>query len=118
MRTSIRSLLLNSLLLLASAAWADTVILHDGSSYSGHWTGVFGDVIPFSDNSDVQYKIPLSDIQTLTFTPSTDTVTLRDGKVYSGHYDGPAPITFEDSQGIAYQFPLRDVESFPSPGGS
>ena len=111
MRTSIRSLLLNSLLLLASAAWADTVILHDGSSYSGHWTGVFGDVIPFSDNSDVQYKIPLSDIQTLTFTPSTDTVTLRDGKVYSGHYDGPAPITFEDSQGIAYQFPLRDVES-------
>lgn len=42
---------------------------------------------------------------------SGDTVTLRNGKVYSGHYGGPSPISFQDAEGIAYKFPLRDVES-------
>jgi hypothetical protein len=116
MGTSVQSLILSSLVLssllfITSSGWADTVILYDGSSYSGHWTGVNSGIIPFVDNFGVEYKIPLSDIQTLAFTSSADTVTLRNGKVYSGHYEGPAPISFQDAQGIAYQFPLRDVES-------
>jgi hypothetical protein len=40
-----------------------------------------------------------------------DTVVLRDGGSYTGHYKGGNAITFTDSQGIKYQFPLQDVQS-------
>lgn len=110
MRTRLGCILI-PFLLVALASFADTVILHDGSSYSGRLTGIANGEIPFVDNSGVQYKFPLADVQTLVLTSSGDTVTLRNGKVYSGNYGGPAPISFQDAQGIAYQFPLRDVES-------
>jgi hypothetical protein len=100
-----------ALCLLVPAALGDTVILHDGSSYSGALTGLSSNKIQFTDTSGIQYTFPEADVQTLVFTPSGDTVTLRSGKVYSGQYTGPAPISFEDAEGISYQFPLKDVES-------
>lgn len=99
------------LVVLASAAFGDTIILHDGSSYSGHLQGTANDVITFTDGSGVQYKFPAADVQTLVFTASGDTITLRNGKAYSGQYTGPAPIAFQGSEGITYRFPVRDVAS-------
>jgi hypothetical protein len=40
-----------------------------------------------------------------------DTVVLRDGDSYTGRYKGAEAVTFSDSQGIKYQFPLQDVQS-------
>jgi len=98
-------------LLLTPAAFADTVILHDGSSYTGQLQGIADHNITFTDNSGVQYKFPTSDVQTLVFTSAGDTITLRNGKSYSGHYTGAAPISFAGADGISYQFPVRDVSS-------
>jgi hypothetical protein len=110
MQTTINRVFL-ALLFLAPGTFADTVILHDGSSYSGHLTGLTNGEFSFTDTSGVQYTFPLPDLQTLVFTASGDTVTLRNGKVYSGHYNGPDPISFKDAEGISYQFPLKDVAS-------
>ena len=104
-------LVLFAFMLCVSTAFADTVILHDGSSYSGQLQGLPNGEITFTDNSGVQYKLPASDVQTLVFTTAGDTVTLRNGKAYSGHYTGPAPITFMGAEGISYRFPLADISS-------
>ncbi|HTV66386.1 MAG TPA: hypothetical protein VMD98_12325 [Bryocella sp.] len=103
--------MLLSLVLLPPAILADTVILHDGSSYSGQLQGLPNNEITFTDNSGVQYKLPVHDVQTLVFTSAGDTVTLRNGKSYSGHYTGPAPLSFQGVEGIGYQFPLSDISS-------
>ena len=110
MKTSLGWMII-AVLFLATPIFADTVILHDGSSYSGHLTDLPREEITFTDAPGVQYKFPVADVQTLVFTPSADTVTLRSGKVYSGRYEGPKPIAFQDAEGIAYQFPVKDVES-------
>jgi hypothetical protein len=123
MRRNLGCVLL-ALWVLAPAALADTVILHDGSSYSGSLTGLSNNKIQFTDTSGIQYTFPESDVQTLVFTSSGDTVALRNGKVYSGQYTGPAPLSFQDSEGISYQFPPKDVESLvfsrssPPPGAA
>jgi len=96
---------------LSSFALADTVILRNGSSYSGQFTSASSGNINFTDGQGIQYQFPLRDVQSLVFTPSNDIVTLRSGKVYSGHFTGANPIGFEDSQGIKYQFPTSDLES-------
>ena len=112
------------LILIAPAVFADTVILHDGSSYTGQLQGLADHNITFTDNSGVQYRFPAGDVQTLVFTSAGDTVTLRNGKSYSGHYTGPAPISFAGADGISYRFPVRDVSSlvfsrsFVSPSGN
>jgi hypothetical protein len=90
---------------------ADTVILNDGSSYAGQFTGATDGHIAFLDGQGVKYSFPFADVQSLVCTPSADIVTLRDGKVYSGHYTGSDPIGFQDREGIQYQFPLKDIES-------
>ena len=59
----------------------------------------------------MQYGFPLAEVQSLVCTPAADVVTLRTGKVYSGHYTGVNPLPFQDSNGIQYQFPLKDVAS-------
>ncbi len=100
-----------SLVLTSPIALADTVILHDGSSYSGQLQGLPNNEVTFTDNSGVQYKLPVSDVQALVFTTAGDTVTLRNGNSYSGHYTGPAPISFTGNDGISYSFPVRDVSS-------
>lgn len=94
----------------ATSAWADTVILRDGASYSGQCTGMSGQ-IGFTDGQGVEYKFPAGDVQSLTFSRSQDVVTLRSGKVYTGQYNGSDYISFRDGQGIDYNFPVRDVET-------
>jgi len=90
---------------------ADTVVLRNGSSYSGQFTTASNGAITFTDGRGVQYQFPVQDVQSLVFALSNDVVTLRSGKVYSGHFTGANPIGFEDSQGIKYQFPTADLES-------
>lgn len=98
-------------LLLAAPLLADTVILRDGASYSGQFTGAPQGEIGFTDMQGVQYKFPARDVQSLVFSSTTDIVTLRNGKMYSGQYTGPASLSFQDAEGIQYQFPLKDVET-------
>jgi hypothetical protein len=100
-----------SSLVFALTARPDTVILHDGASYSGQFANSTGDQLTFTDTQGIQYQFPLHDVQSLVFTADTDTVTLRNGKVYSGKYTGGDPIAFTDTQGVGYQFPLKEVAS-------
>lgn len=109
MKSGLRLLL--AALLLSTLAFSDTVILHDGSSYTGQLRGITANEISFTDASGVQFKFPVADVQTLVFTPTTDTITLRNGKMYSGRYTGPAPISFEGAEGISYRFPISDITS-------
>jgi hypothetical protein len=97
--------------LCITPAWSDTVILRDGASYSGQFTAANGAQIAFTDGQGVEYKFPVTDVQSLVFSRGQDIVTLRNGKTYSGQYNGPEYIAFRDGQGIDYSFPLRDVET-------
>lgn len=110
LRKNLATLLLLSAL-LAVPLLADTVILQSGASYTGSFENATGNEITFSDNQGVQYRFPLSDVQSLVFTGSTDIVTLRNGKVYSGQYTGGNTISFTDNQGVGYVFPVKDVAS-------
>ena len=93
---------------LSLTAQADTVILSEGASYTGQFTGT---VIHFTDQQGIQYTFPKADVQTLAFNATVDTVTLRNGKSYVGHFTGSNPIGFTGAEGIQYQFPVHDVES-------
>jgi hypothetical protein len=104
-------LIVITLVLGWSSAWADTVVLRDGASYSGQFTSAVGGNIGFTDGQGVQYTFPVADLQSLVFSRGQDIVTLRNGKMYSGQYDGPAYIGFRDGMGIDYKFPVRDVET-------
>jgi hypothetical protein len=99
------------LLFLAPAARPDTVILHNGASYTGKYDVPVDSTITFTDAQGIQYNFPLRDVQSLVFTSSNDIVTLRSGKVYAGNYTGVSPIPFMDGQGVGYQFPVKDVAS-------
>ncbi len=111
-----------ALLYMVAPVAADTVILHDGSSYSGRFQGPQSGAIVFTDAQGIRYTFPLYEVQSLVFTATSDTITLRTGKVYSGHFTSANTIAFSDSQGIGYQFPLKDVASLvltrnsPPPG--
>jgi hypothetical protein len=96
---------------LSSLALADTIVLHDGASYSGQFTSAREGSILFTDSQGVEYRMPVTDVQSLVFTPTADIVSLRDGHVYSGKYTGTTPIGFTDASGIDYQFPKSDVAS-------
>src|SRR5262245_17232962 len=89
-------------ILLVAASLADTVILRDGTSYTGQ---AQADVISFAGAQGIQYQFPRQDVQTLVLNSATDTVMLRDGKSYSGKYKGSNPIVFHDNLGIKYEFP-------------
>jgi hypothetical protein len=108
-RTVIAILFLSAL--AAAPLLADTVILQSGASYTGSFENVGGNEITFSDSQGVQYRFPLSDVQSLVFTGTTDIVTLRSGKVYTGQYTSGNTISFTDNQGVGYVFPVRDVAS-------
>src|ERR1700761_3470650 len=99
------------LFFLAPAARPDTIILHNGASYSGKLDVGPDSTITFTDGQGIQYNFPLRDVQSLVFTSTNDIVTLRSGKVYSGNYTGVSPIPFVDGQGVGYQFPTKDVAS-------
>ena len=89
-------------------ASADTIILRDGSSYSGD-CGLR--VVNFTDGQGVKYEFPIKDVQSIAFNASTDIVTLRGGKSYSGHFTGADTFAFQDAQGIKYQFPSNDIDA-------
>jgi hypothetical protein len=55
MRKPTFSILL-SLLFLALSALADTIILHDGTSYSGQFVGATSGEITFTDAQGIQYR--------------------------------------------------------------
>ncbi|HTZ94967.1 MAG TPA: hypothetical protein VMB18_01130 [Terriglobales bacterium] len=92
----------------ATAAFADTIILKDGTSYIGECKL---ETVNFSDVQGVQYQFPAKDVQSLAFNATKDTVVLRDGKSYSGHFTGLTPIAFQDAQGVKYQFPTSDLDA-------
>jgi hypothetical protein len=108
---SVFYLLATTLFFLTPVARPDTVILHNGASYTGKYDVPVDSTITFTDAQGIQYNFPLRDVQSLVFTSSNDIVTLRSGKVYSGNYTGVSPIPFMDGQGVGYQFPVRDVAS-------
>jgi hypothetical protein len=93
------------------AAHADIVVLHDGTSYSGHFAPSGNGTLSFTDNQGIHYDLPVADVQSLVFSNTADHLTLRSGKTYSGQLNGMEMIPFEGSGGIDYQFPLRDVSS-------
>jgi hypothetical protein len=107
------SLTFTALLLAASAASADTIILRNGSSYSGHLMGEREARLAFQDNQGVQMQFPFHDVQSVTFGPYGATVSLRNGRTYQGQLSGPEANTlpFVDNQGISYQFPTGEVSS-------
>jgi hypothetical protein len=108
---SVFYLLATALFFLTPVARPDTVILHNGASYTGKYDVPVDSTITFTDAQGIQYNFPLRDVQSLVFTSSNDIVTLRSGKVYSGNYTGVSPIPFMDGQGVGYQFPVKDVAS-------
>jgi hypothetical protein len=95
----------------ALPAHADIIVLHDGTSYSGHYTPSGDGKLAFTDNQGIHYDLPVADVQSLVFSNAADHLTLRNGKTYSGQLNGGDMISFQGSGGIDYQFPLRDVSS-------
>src|SRR3984957_19231426 len=90
---------------------ADIIVLHDGTSYSGHYTPSGDGKLAFTDNQGIHYDLPVGDVQSVVFSNAADHLTLRNGKTYSGQLNGGDMISFQGSGGIDYQFPLRDVSS-------
>jgi hypothetical protein len=103
--------LLCTLLSAAATAHADIIVLHDGTSYSGHYAVPADGKISFTGDQGIHYDVPVADIQSLVFSNAADHVTLRNGTTYSGQLNGATSLAFEGSGGIDYQFPLRDVSS-------
>jgi hypothetical protein len=95
----------------ALPAYADIIVLHDGTSYSGHYTASGDGKLSFTDNQGIHYDLPVADVQSLVFSNAADHLTLRNGKTYTGQLNGNGMISFQGSGGIDYQFPLRDVSS-------
>jgi len=93
---------------VATVAFGDTVILRDGTSYVGECSLA---TVNFKDMQGVQYQFPVKDVQSLAFNGTKDTAVLRDGKSYSGHFTGVTPIAFQDAQGIKYEFPASDLDA-------
>ena len=95
----------------ATAAHADFVILRDGRSYSGVYTGAATGKIAFTDTTGIQYTFPVSQVQSLVFSNVSDHIALRNGQSYTGHLTGITSITFRGSNDVGYVFPLKDVSS-------
>ncbi len=95
----------------AVLANADIVVLRDGRSYSGTYTGEPSGKLNFKDSQGIQYTFPLTDLQTVVFSNVSDTVSLRNGQMYTGQWMGVTRISFRGSNGIAYVFPIQDVSS-------
>lgn len=103
--------LLFVLLMYSSAAQADIVILRDGKSYSGEYTGDHSGKIAFTDASGIQYTFPLDQVQSLVLSNVADHIALRNGQSYSGHWTGVTRVSFRGVNGVGYVFPLHDVSS-------
>lgn len=115
-----RAVVLSFAVLCFSAilAHADIVVLRDGKSYSGTYTGEPTGKLNFKDNAGIQYTFPLGDVQTVVFSNLGDNVSLRGGQTYSGHWIGVTRISFRGTNGVGYVFPVSDVSSLVLTGGS
>lgn len=108
-----RSVVFSVAVFLVSAALlhADVVVLHDGRSYSGTYTGVPNGKLIFKGNSGIQYSFPMSQVETVVFSNLSDHISLRNGQMYSGQWIGVTEIEFRGANGIGYVFPVKDVSS-------
>ncbi len=106
------------LIFTTAFAHADVVILRDGKSYSGTYTGAASGKLAFQDDQGIQYTFPLIDVQSLVFANTGDHISLRNGQSYSGQMMGATTIAFQGSNGVSYVFPLSDVSSLVITGGS
>jgi hypothetical protein len=102
----------------AAIAHADVVILRDGKSYSGAYTGASSGKLAFKDGEGIQYTFPVNQIQSLVFSNTEDHIALRNGQSYAGQLMGVKSINFQGTNGISYVFPLSDVSSLVITGDS
>ncbi len=103
-----------------TASFADIVVLHDGRSYSGTFTGAPTGKLLFKGMHGTQYTFPLAQVQSIVFSNVADHITLRGGHAYSGQVVGLSTVPFNGQNGISYVFPLADVTTIifaeqPSP---
>ena len=77
----------------ALPALADIIVLHDGTSYSGHYTPAGDGKLSFTDNQGIHYDLPVGDVQSLVFSNAADHLTLRNGKTYTGQLNGNGMIS-------------------------
>ncbi len=103
--------LLLLLTFFATIVHADVVVLRDGKSYSGTYTGAANSKLSFQDNAGIQYTFPLSDVQSLVFSNVGDHITLHNGQTYSGQLKGTTVLAFQGTNGVSYVFPISDVSS-------
>lgn len=92
-----------------TASYADIVVLHDGRSYSGTFTGAPGGKLVFKDMQGIQYTFPLAQVQSIVFSNLADHITLRSGHAYKGQLTGLTNLKFNGQNGISYVFPMADV---------
>ncbi|MGC9198809.1 MAG: hypothetical protein ACP5E5_07700 [Acidobacteriaceae bacterium] len=93
----------------SSAALADIVVLHDGRSYSGVFTGAPSGTLVFKDMQGIQYTFPIAQVQSIVFSNVADHITLRSGHAYKGQLVGLTTLSMNGENGISYVFPLTDV---------
>jgi hypothetical protein len=103
--------LLLAFVLCSVAARADFVILRDGRSFSGVYTGASTGNLTFTDTSGIEYTFPVAQVQSVVFSDVSDHIALRNGQSYTGQLTGATRITFQGSNGVGYVFPLKDVSS-------
>ena len=92
-----------------TASFADIVVLHDGRSYSGTFSGAPGGKLVFKDMQGIQYTFPMAQVQSIVFSNLADHITLRSGHAYKGQLIGITQLPFNGENGISYVFPLSDV---------
>lgn len=92
-----------------TASFADIVVLHDGRSYSGTFTGAPSGKLVFKDMQGIQYTFPMAQVQSIVFSNLADHITLRSGHAYKGQLVGLSTLRFNGQNGISYVFPMADV---------
>jgi hypothetical protein len=92
-----------------TASFADVVVLHDGRSYSGTFTGAPTGKLVFTDMQGIQYTFPMAQVQSIVFSNLADHITLRSGHAYKGQLVGLTTLSFNGENGISYVFPIADV---------
>ncbi len=109
MKKLVLVLLLGFLFTFSSASYADIVVLHDGRSYSGAFTGAPSGKLVFKDMQGIQYTFPIAQVQSIVFSNVADHITLRSGHAYKGQLVGLTTLSMNGESGISYVFPLSDV---------
>ena len=115
----IKAILVVLLLTLSAAVVnADVVVLRDGKSYSGTYTGPATGQLSFQDSQGIQYTFPLRDVQSLAFSDTGVHISLRNGQTYSGQLIGVATLALQGPNGVSYVFPVKTVSSLVLLGAS